>query len=70
MARVQIVAEMLGTEAGPFWMGDAALQARVIAAFRQAGARAILAEDAPSYAVLPGWQQLGQTDYYAYLMAP
>ncbi len=68
LARVRIVAELLGTHAGPFWTGDAATQAQVIEAFAASGAQAIVAEDAPSYAVLPHWRRVGGTNYFIYLL--
>ena len=68
LARVRIVAEMLGTQAGLFWTGDAATQAQVIGAFAASGAQAIVAEDAPRYAVLPHWHRVGDTNYYIYLL--
>jgi len=68
LARVRIVAELLGTQAGLFWTGDAATQAQVIDAFAASGAQAIVAEDAPSYAVLPHWRRVGDTNYFIYLL--
>jgi hypothetical protein len=68
LAGVRIVAELLGTQAGGFWAGDAAAQARVIAAFATTGAQAIVAEDVPAYARLPRWHQVGDTNYYIYLL--
>jgi hypothetical protein len=70
LARVQIVAEMLEAQADEFWTGDPALQSQVIAAFRRSGARAIVAERVPAHARLPGWQQLGETNHYIYLLEP
>jgi hypothetical protein len=52
LARVQIVAEMLGWQADDFWLGDPALQSEVVQAFAGTGARAIVAEKVPSYATL------------------
>jgi hypothetical protein len=68
LARVQIVAEMLSSQADPFWMGNPALQSEVIQAFANTGARAIVAEDVPNYASLVGWHQVGDSDYYVYLL--
>jgi hypothetical protein len=42
----------------------------VVAAFAAAGVRAIVAEDVPPEAVLPGWQPLGSPDYAVYLLKP
>jgi hypothetical protein len=68
LARVQIVAEMFGWEADPFWLGDAEAQARVIKAFASSGAKAIVAESVPDYASLTGWQRLGSTGHSVYLL--
>jgi hypothetical protein len=68
LARVKIVAEMLGWQADPFWLGDAALQEDVLAAFAAAGAKAIVAEYAPPYANLPGWHQVESSNFFIYLL--
>jgi hypothetical protein len=68
LARVQIVAEMMGWEADPFWLGDANLQAEVLAAFAATGARAVVAEYTPPYANLPGWRQVESSNFYIYLL--
>jgi hypothetical protein len=69
LARVQIVAELIEWEANPFWVGGPVVQSKVIQAFASTGARAIVAESVPDYASLPGWRQLGNTDYYVYLFS-
>jgi hypothetical protein len=68
LARLRIVAEMPGTDAASFWAGDAKVQQQVIAAFAESGVHAIVAEDVPSDAILPGWQPLGETNYWVYLL--
>jgi len=64
LARVKIVAEMPINEAGPFWIGKPELQTEVIEAFASSGAKAIVAETVPTYASLPGWEQVGSSNYY------
>ncbi|MHC4103403.1 MAG: hypothetical protein ACYSR9_00580 [Planctomycetota bacterium] len=64
LARVKIVAEMLGSEADEFWRGDASLQSDVIQAFESTGARAIVAEHVPGYARLEAWNRVGTSNYY------
>ena len=68
LARVKIVAEMFEWEADPFYLGDSEVQSRVVLAFTNAGASAIVAENVPSYASLPGWRQVGETNYHIYLI--
>jgi hypothetical protein len=69
LARVQIVAEMLGWQADDFWLGDSALQSDVLQAFANTGAEAIVAENVPSYASLTGWHRIGNTSYYVYIFS-
>lgn len=68
LARVQIVAEMLGWEADPFWLGDSTVQSGVVQAFTGTGAKAIVAERVPSYATLSGWHRIGHSNYYIYTL--
>lgn len=68
LARVQIVAEMLGWEADPFWLGDRALQSEVLHAFATTGARAVVAERVPGYAAPSEWHRVGDSDYYVYIL--
>jgi hypothetical protein len=69
LARVKIMAEMLGWEADPLWLGGPAVQSRVLKAFRSTGAKAIVAEHVPSYAHLRDWHQINDTNYYIYLFS-
>lgn len=67
LGRFKIVAEMLGWEADPFWLGSPSFQSRIIDAFRSTGASAIIAEDVPSYARINGWRQIKDTNHFVYL---
>jgi hypothetical protein len=69
LARVQIVAEMLRSDADPFWKGDAVLQSRVVQAFASTDAEAIVAEHVPSYADLGGWHRVEDSNYYICILA-
>lgn len=64
LARVKIVAEMPINEAELFWTAGPELQMEVIEAFANSGAKAIVAETVPDYASLPGWEQVGNSNYY------
>jgi len=66
LAEVKIVAELPLGQDGAFWQGDPALQERVFAAFASTGARLVLVKGPPSGATKFGWQQLGDTLYYAH----
>jgi hypothetical protein len=70
LARVQIVAEMFSWEAYPFWLGDKTVQADVLHAFQSAGAQAVVAEGVPGFISPNGWQQVGQSSYYIYVIHP
>jgi hypothetical protein len=69
LARVKIVAETLGWQADALWLGDPGFQQEVLAAFASAGAKAVVAEYVPAYANLPGWRQVGDSNFYIYLLA-
>ncbi|MFO7539698.1 MAG: hypothetical protein R6X32_16795 [Chloroflexota bacterium] len=68
LARVQIVAELFEWQADPFWLGEPAFQEEVLAQFAAAGASAVVAEYVPAYAHLPGWHQVGSSNFYIYLL--
>jgi hypothetical protein len=70
LAHVRIVAELPDTQADAFWTGDAEVQARVLQAFAESGARAVVAEYAPGNARLPGWHRAGMSSFYIYLLDP
>ncbi len=70
LGRFKIVAEMLSTDAGEFYYGSDVVQQQVIDAFDSTGAKAIVAENVPAHASLPGWRQIGQTNYFFYLLDP
>jgi hypothetical protein len=66
LARVQIVAEMLDTEAGDFWHGDDAARESVLLAFASTGAKAVVAEYVPDDIEMKGWAKVGNSNYYIY----
>lgn len=68
LADVQIVAELLATEADPFWRGTPAIRNQVIDAFAGTGARAVIAENVPPRVSLKGWHQVGDSSYYIFLL--
>jgi len=68
LARVKIVAEMFAWEADDFWLGDSKFQSRVLQAFASTEAKAVVAENVPSYAPLTGWHRVGDSNYYIYLL--
>jgi hypothetical protein len=68
LARVKIVAEMLDWQADDFWLGDPMFQSRVLHVFASTGAKAVVAENVPSYASLIGWHRVGESNYFIYIL--
>ena len=52
-----------------FWLGGDNVQGQVLPAFARSGAQAIVAEYVPAYADTTGWQQVGDSSFYIYLLA-
>lgn len=67
LARVHIAAEMLAEDAEVFWTGQPTLRAEAMAAFADTGVMAVVAEYVPDYASLPGWHQVGTSNFYIYI---
>jgi hypothetical protein len=67
LGRFQIVAEMLGSQATPFWFGDALVREAALQAFTSTGVKAVVAEGVPTGADLTNWHQVDESDYYIYL---
>lgn len=68
MARVRVVAEIPIDEKDQFWAADNAVKAQVIETFRRTGAKVIIADQVPVLASTDGWQRIGRTSFYAYLL--
>jgi hypothetical protein len=64
LAKMTIVADMSFQDVPAFWQADAATRAKVLAAFRGAGVKAIVAYKAPAQARSLGWQRVGSSEYY------
>lgn len=69
-AGVRIVAELLGQDAGPLWVGDSETERRVLDAFARAGARAVVAEYVPPHVALEGWQRVARSNYFVKQIGP
>jgi hypothetical protein len=67
LARVKIVAEMLGTEADSFWVGGPEIQGKALRSFASTGVKAVVAEYVPRYASIEGWHRVGISSYYIYV---
>jgi len=68
LARVRIVAEIFDREAPDFWMANDSVKSEVIRALVKTGAKVIVADHFPNYVPANGWQKIGDTNYYAYLL--
>ena len=69
LARLQIVAEVYSREdKNNFWKLDDAARQQVIGAFAQAGAKMIVDDEVPDWAVAEGWQRIGNTDHYVHFL--
>ena len=71
LARVRVVAEIPETpedEAKRFWAVDEITRAQALAAIGGTGARVVVAENAPSWAIHEGWQRIGNTRYLIYVL--
>ncbi|HEX8423861.1 MAG TPA: hypothetical protein VF634_10645, partial [Pyrinomonadaceae bacterium] len=73
LARVRVVAEIstrTGGDVEKFWAADAARKAEVIHTFARTGAKVIVAEGIPPWTSPPdGWQKIGTTNYYVYVLS-
>ena len=65
---LRIVAEVRNPNDARFWEMDTTQRAVVFDALARTNARAIVAEKPPSTTDLSGWQKIGSTDYYVYLL--
>jgi hypothetical protein len=67
LARVKIVAEMLGAEADPFWVGGPEIQDKTLRSIASTGTKAVIAEYVPRYASIEGWHRVGISNFYVYI---
>ncbi|HXY14146.1 MAG TPA: hypothetical protein VEI26_06575 [Terriglobales bacterium] len=63
LAKVTIIADMPSRDVEEFWNADPATKDKVVAAFKEAGARVIVAYNVPP-AAQNGWQRVQRSDYY------
>lgn len=70
LARVKIVAEIPSEHVRDFWSADSSVRSQVIETFASTGARVVVAQNIPSLASTRGWQRIGNTGHYAYLLPP
>jgi len=68
LARVRIVAETPIADQEKFWAAADPVKSQVIESFASTGVKVIVAAKAASDVSPAGWQRIGNTGYYAYLL--
>ena len=68
LLRVQIVAEIANGNEFYFWMTNPSVKAQVTRALAGTGAKVIVTRNIPHYFSKDGWQKIGDTDHYVYLL--
>jgi hypothetical protein len=61
---LRVIAEMPNTEADEFFAIPDWRRREAIEAFAKTGAKALIAARVPPDKTLPGWERLGNTNYY------
>jgi hypothetical protein len=68
LARLRIIVEIPEVHAEQFWYADSLTQGAVIEAIRKTGAKGIIAERVAPGASLDGWQRIGISRHFLYLL--
>jgi hypothetical protein len=68
LARLRIIAEIPDSEAESFWLADSPTRSAVIEAISNTSAKAIIAEWVAPGVPLDGWQRIGSSQHFIYLL--
>jgi hypothetical protein len=76
LANVRVTADILAQDDSPnpptdveyFWTSDETVRVEALALFRELGAKAVITDRLPVGASMDGWQRIGSTRYYIYLL--
>ena len=68
LAQVRIVAEIPRRDEHDFWAANEAIRSQALSTFGKTGAKLIVADRVPSYASTFGWERIGTTGYYVYVL--
>jgi hypothetical protein len=68
LAQVQIVAEIPRSDANDFWAASDAVRSQALRTFGETGAKLVVADRVPSIAATLGWERIGDTGYYVYVL--
>jgi hypothetical protein len=64
LGRLRIIAEMPNSDANQFFAVPDSRRREAIEAFAKAGTKALIAASVPTDKTLPGWERLGNSNYY------
>lgn len=68
LAKVHIIAEVSLEDKDLFWDSSDVVRSKVLQAFKNAGAKIVIAEEPPSDAVNEGWKKIKDTVFYFYVL--
>ncbi len=68
LGRLRIVAAVIHPDAPGFWMAPPERQAQAVAALQRSGARVMVTDGIPAPLRPPGWQRIGATEYWVYIL--
>jgi 4-amino-4-deoxy-L-arabinose transferase-like glycosyltransferase len=68
LTQVQIVAEIPHRDENDFWAASDAVRSQALSAFGKTGAKLIVADRAPGIASTLGWERIGHTGHYVYVL--
>jgi hypothetical protein len=68
LTQVRIIAEIPSADVDEFWAANDAVRSQALSTFGKTGAQLIVADRVPSYASTLGWNRVGNTGYYVYVL--
>jgi hypothetical protein len=68
LTQVQIIAAIPRADANEFWAANEAVRSQALRTFGETGAKLVVADRVPSIAVTLGWERIGDTGYYVYVL--
>jgi len=68
LTQARIVAEMPHRDANAFWVANDAVRSQALRTFGETGAKLVVADRGPGYASTRGWERIGNTEYYVYVL--
>jgi hypothetical protein len=68
LAQVKIVAEISRRDENAFWAANDTVRSQALSTFGKTGAKLVVADRVPSYASILGWERIGNTGHYVYVL--